>query len=85
MTFIHKLINKLFGKSSGAGSETERPALDRLENNHGYYALPGTRQYGAGPAGRVDKANWKPCESCGRSIPMVADSLITEDGRLAYV
>ena len=82
MALIRVLLDKLFGKSATPPRENERSAPDPLNESHGYYGLPGTMQYGAGPAGRVDKTNWKPCESCDRSIPVVADYLISDDGKL---
>ena len=43
---------------------------------------PGTKQHGVDSIiGRVNKANWKPCESCGRNIPVDVDWLSNEDGK----
>ena len=43
----------------------------------GYCATPGGQQWCPGPRRAVDKSRWKPCDVCGRLIPVVADGRIS--------
>jgi hypothetical protein len=77
---IWKLFDKVFGRG-GAAVKVRQP-LDGTAHPAEYYRLPGTLQWSPGPKEAVDKTKWKPCESCGRAVPVELDLLLNAAGKL---
>jgi len=76
--------------ASPASSEKTLEPLDRQDSmilqdmpqDGSYHRLPGTLQWNPRARQPVDKAAWKSCENCRRSIPVVVDFVRTADDRI---
>jgi len=55
--------------------------MNRIQDSEGHYDLPGSRQWSPAAKEPVDKTKWKPCENCGRLIPVSLNFLPGADGR----
>ena len=56
-----------YGMAAFERDDTPQPA--------GYHRLPGTLQWSPGQKEAVDKTTWKPCDGCGRAVPVQLDKL----------
>ena len=56
--------------------------FDDIPQDAGYHRLPGTLQWNPRAPAPVNKAEWKSCENCRRSIPVVVDFVRTTDDRI---
>ena len=77
MSVIRKLFDKVFGR----GVALVRP-LEAAAEPASYFQLPCSRQWAPGSRKSIDRTTWKPCESCGRAVPVELDRVITADGRI---
>lgn len=80
MNLLRKLLNKCFRESRRLSLGVEPVDADTPEAQR-YDAFPGSRQWSPGPRMAVDKATWKPCEGCGRHMPVALDWLIDAKGQ----
>jgi hypothetical protein len=76
MAFFRGILKKLLGEPTSAETQSAPFIATEQAQRLGYHSTPGGWQWSPSAARPVDKSRWKPCDGCGRLIPIEKDFVL---------